>query len=147
MNLLDTVVVTSRSFSKNEGLANTLKAKYSKVIFNDSGATLQGQELINFLSSADKAIIGIEEISAEVLQQLPKLKVISKYGVGINNLDIDSMTSKGVKLGFTPGVNKQSVAELALTLMLISLRKIHNNHTEIAKDLLIKKNNLAIKRC
>jgi D-3-phosphoglycerate dehydrogenase len=43
------------------------------------------------------------------------------------------MTSKGVKLGFTPGVNKQSVAELALTLTLISLRKIHNNHTEIAK--------------
>jgi len=135
MNLLDTVVVTSRSFSKNEGLANALKAKYSKVIFNDSGATLQGQELINFLSSADKAIIGIEEISAEVLQQLPKLKVISKYGVGINNLDIDSMTSNGVKLGFTPGVNKQSVAELALTLTLISLRKIHNNHIEIAKGI------------
>ena len=135
MNLLDTVVVTSRSFSKNEALANALKAKYSKVIFNDSGATLQGQELINFLSSADKAIIGIEEISAEVLQQLPKLKVISKYGVGINNLDISSMTSKGVKLGFTPGVNKQSVAELALTLTMISLRKIHNNHTEIGKGI------------
>ena len=135
MNLLDTVAVTSRSFSKNEGLVNALKAKYSKVIFNDSGATLQGQELINFLSSADKAIIGIEEISAEVLQQLPKLKVISKYGVGINNLDIDSMTSNGVKLSFTPGVNKQSVAELALTLTLISLRKIHNNHIEIAKGI------------
>ena len=45
MNLLDTVEVTLRSFSKNEGLVNALKAKYSKVIFNDSGATLQGQEL------------------------------------------------------------------------------------------------------
>ena len=135
MNLLDTVVVTSRSFSKNEGLANALKAKYSKVIFNDSGATLQGQELINFLSSADKAIIGIEEITAEVLYQLPNLKVISKYGVGINNLDIDALKSRGMQLGFTPGVNKQSVAELALTLTLLSLRKIHNNHTEISKGI------------
>lgn len=135
MNLLDTVAVTSRSFSKNEGLVNDLKAKYSKVIFNDSGATLQGQELINFLSSADKAIIGIEEISAEVLQELPKLKVISKYGVGINNLDIDSLKSKGIKLGFTPGVNKQSVAELALTLSLLSLRKIHRNHAEISEGI------------
>ncbi len=45
MNLLDTVEVTLRSFSKNEGLVNALKAKYSKVTFNDSGATLQGQEL------------------------------------------------------------------------------------------------------
>ena len=135
MNLLDTVVVTSRSFSKNEGLANALKAKYSKVIFNDSGATLQGQELINFLSSADKAIIGIEEISAEVLHQLPNLKVISKYGVGINNLDIDALKSRGVQLGFTPGVNKQSVAELALTLTLLSLRKVHRNHTEITEGI------------
>ena len=131
MNLLDTIAVTSRSFSKNEDLVNALKAKYSKVIFNDSGATLQGQELINFLSSADKAIIGIEKISAEVLHQLPNLKVISKYGVGINNLDIDTLKSKDIRLGFTPGVNKQSVAELALTLALLSLRKIHHNHTEI----------------
>ena len=60
MNLLDTVAVTSRSFSNNQDLVNALKAKYSKVIFNKSGATLQGQDLINFLSSADKAIIGIE---------------------------------------------------------------------------------------
>ena len=135
MNLLDTVAVTSRSFSKNEGLVNELKAKYFKVIFNDSGATLQGQELINFLSSADKAIIGIEEISAEVLHQLPNLKVISKYGVGINNLDIDTLKSKGVQLGFTPGVNKQSVAELALTLTLLSLRKVHRNHTEITEGI------------
>ena len=135
MNLLDTVVVTSRSFSKNEGLVDALKAQYSKVIFNNSGATLQGQELINFLSSADKAIIGIEEISAEVLHQLPNLKVISKYGVGINNLDIDALKSKGVQLGFTPGVNKQSVAELALTLTLLSLRKVHRNHTEITEGI------------
>ena len=135
MNSLDTIAVASRSFSKNQSLVRSLEAKYSKVIFNNTGKTLQDQELVHFLSSADKAIIGIEQMSAEVLQQLPKLKVISKYGVGINNLDIDSMTSQGVKLGFTPGVNKQSVAELALTLTMISLRKIHNNHTEIGKGI------------
>ena len=133
MNFLDTVAVASRSFSTNQSLVNSLEAKYSKVIFNKTGKTLQDQDLVNFLSPADKAIIGIEQISAEVLQQLPKLQVISKYGVGINNLDTDSMKSKGVKLGFTPGVNKQSVAELALTLTLLSLRKIHRNHTEIGE--------------
>jgi len=135
MNLLDTVAVASRSFSKNKGLVNALKAKYSKIILNDTGTTLEGQNLINFLSPADKAIIGIEEISSEILQQLPKLKVISKYGVGINNLDIEALKLKGIKLGFTPGVNKQSVAELALTLTMLSLRKIHRNHAEIAKGI------------
>ena len=117
MNSLDTIAVASRSFSKNQSLVRSLEAKYSKVIFNNTGKTLQDQELVHFLSSADKAIIGIEQMSAEVLKQLPKLKVISKYGVGINNL----------------GVNKQSVAELALTLTLLSLRKIHRNHTEIVE--------------
>ena len=135
MNSLDTVAVASRSFSKNEGLVNALTAKYSKVIFNETGTTLQGEDLVNFLSSADKAIIGIEKISEEVLHQLPRLRVISKYGVGINNLDTDSLKSKGIKLGFTPGVNKQSVAELALTLSLLSLRKIHRNHTEITEGI------------
>lgn len=135
MNLLDTVAVASRSFSKNQGLVSALKAKYSKVTFNQTGTTLQGKDLVNFLSSADKAIIGIEKISAEILDQLPRLKVISKYGVGTNNLDIDSLKSKGVNLGFTPGANKQSVAELALTLTLLSLRKIHRNHTEITEGI------------
>ena len=133
MNSLDIIAVASRSFSKNQSLVRSLEAKYSKVIFNNTGKTLQNQELVHFLSSADKAIIGIEQMSSEVLKQLPKLKVISKYGVGINNLDLASLKSKGVKLGFTPGVNKQSVAELALTLTLLSLRKIHRNHTEIVE--------------
>ena len=40
-----------------------------------------------------------------------------------------------MQLSFTPGVNKQSVAELALTLTLLSLRKVHRNHTEITEGI------------
>ena len=135
MNSIHTVAVASRSFSKNTALIGALKAQYSNILLNETGKTLEGRDLINFLGSADKAIIGIEDISAELLDHLPKLKVISKYGVGINNLDIDALKAKGVKLGFTPGVNKQSVAELALTLTLLSLRKIHRNHIEITEGI------------
>ncbi|MDC1326639.1 hypothetical protein N8299_04860 [Gammaproteobacteria bacterium] len=59
MNLLDTVAVASRSLLKNQALVSALKAKYTKIIFNETGAILQGQDLVDFLSSADKAIIGI----------------------------------------------------------------------------------------
>jgi len=133
MNSSETIAVASRSFSRNEGLISALKQKYSNIILNQTGKTLKGQELVNFLRPADKAIIGIEEISNGVLQQLPKLKVISKYGVGLNNLDVDAISSKGIMIGFIPGVNKQSVAELALTLSLMALRKIHRNHIEITE--------------
>ena len=57
MNSLETIAVASRSFSKNTNLINKLKQKYSKIILNETGKTLEGYELITFLSSAYKAII------------------------------------------------------------------------------------------
>ena len=131
MNQQDVVAVTSRSFSKNDFLVGELKKLYSRVLLNDTGKTLRDEDLIDFLKEANKAIIGIEKISNSVLSQLPKLKVISKYGVGLNNLDLEQLQSRNIKLGFTPGVNKQSVAELALTLIFTGLKKIQGNNIDI----------------
>ena len=131
MNTIDTVAVASRSFSKNNDLVKNLQSKYSSVVLNNFGKTLQGDELINFLMPATKAIIGIEELTEPVLAKLTKLKVISKYGVGLNNLDLKLLKKRNIRLGFTPGVNKQSVAELALTLILIGLKKIQDNNINI----------------
>ena len=131
MNTIDTVAVASRSFSKNDDLVKNLQSKYSSVILNNFGKTLQGDELVNFLMPATKAIIGIEDLTEPVLAKLSKLKVISKYGVGLNNLDLKLLKKRNIRLGFTPGVNKQSVAELTLTLILIGLKKIQDNNLDI----------------
>jgi D-3-phosphoglycerate dehydrogenase len=131
LNTQDSIAVASRSFSKNNFLIASLKERYASIILNKSGKTLQGDELVNFLMPANKAIIGIEAITDSLLSQLPNLHVISKYGVGLNNLNLKAMKAREIKLGFTPGVNKQSVAELALTLMLMGLRKIHGNNLDI----------------
>ena len=131
MNTIDTVAVASRSFSKNDDLVKYLQSKYSSVILNNFGKTLQGDELVNFLMPATKAIIGIEELTEPVLDKLSKLKVISKYGVGLNNLDLKLLKKRNIRLGFTPGVNKQSVAEMTLTLILIGLKKIQDNNIDI----------------
>ncbi len=131
MNTKDIVAVASRSFSKNTFLVSKLKNLYSSIILNETGKTLVGEDLVNFLKPASKAIIGIETMPDHVLSELPNLKVISKYGVGLNNLDLELLKNYKIKLGFTPGVNKQSVAELALTLILIGLKKIQNNNIDI----------------
>ena len=131
MNTIDTVAVASRSFSKNDDLVKNLQSKYSSVILNNFGKTLQGDELVDFLMPATKAIIGIEELTEPVLAKLSKLKVISKYGVGLNNLDLELLKKRNIRLGFTHGVNKQSVAELTLTLILIGLKKIQDNNIDI----------------
>jgi len=131
LNTKDTVAVASRSFSKNTSLVRRLKNLYSSIILNETGKTLEGEDLVYFLKPASKAIIGIEAMPNSILSELPKLKVISKYGVGLNNLDLELLKKYKIKLGFTPGVNKQSVAELALTLILIGLKKIQDNNIDI----------------
>ena len=125
------VAVTSRSFSTNQFLVKKLKESYPNVSLNLTGKTLKENELVKFLATADKAIVGIEIIDKDILDQLPKLKLISKYGVGLNNLDLDECKKRNIQIKFQPGSNKQSVAEFTLLIMLNSLRQVHNNKTEI----------------
>ena len=99
MNTEDTVAVCSRSFSRNEILRKELLTRYSKVTFNDAGASLAGDDLVKFLSGATKAITALEEISESVLSQLPNLKVIGKYGVGTDMIDMRAMRRHGKYLG------------------------------------------------
>ena len=73
MNKNEVIAVTSRSFCKNMTLVEELKTRYAQVLLNDTGKTLAGNDLINFLSKADKAIIGIEDMSAEHLAKIPNL--------------------------------------------------------------------------
>lgn len=129
MNTSDIVAVASRSFSKNEFLRLELLKQYKHVIFNETGKVLEGNDLVQFLQNADKAIIALEKIDASILAQLPKLKVISKYGVGLNNLEYQALNEFGIKLGWIKGVNKRSVAELALSFALILSRKISENNS------------------
>ena len=128
------IAVTSRSFSQNTILVTELKDIFENVKLNNSGQTLVGDKLRDFLKDAEQAIIGIEEIDYELLRSLPKLKLISKYGVGLNNIDNDACNEFEVKISFTPGANKRSVAEFTLLLILNSLRRIDLNKTEILNN-------------
>lgn len=134
MNIIDKVAVTSRSFSKNEYLVNELKKRYKNIRLNDTSKTLVGNELLDFLQYQNKVIVGLEDINNNLLEKLPELKVISKFGVGLNNIDLKSMKKNNISLGFEPGTNKQSVAELALMHIFISLRKLPSSKENILSN-------------
>jgi len=131
MNSIDKIVVTSRSFSKHKVLRQELLSKYSNVKFNDEGLKLTGGDLIDFLEGADKAITALEVIDDSVLLTLPKLKVISKYGVGIDMIDTDALKKHNVKLGWTGGVNRRSVSELVISSAISLLRHILVANNEV----------------
>jgi phosphoglycerate dehydrogenase-like enzyme len=118
------IAVAARSFSRNAALRAELSARYPHVTFTESPAVLDGDALIEFLRGHDHTIVGLERIDDRVLAAVPELKVISKYGVGLDGLDIDAIARRGIKLGWTGGVNRRSVAELTLAFAIALLHRV-----------------------
>jgi phosphoglycerate dehydrogenase-like enzyme len=125
------VAVTSRSFSRNDILRKELLQQYKNVKFNDNGLSLQGNVLIDFLQGCHKAITALEVIDNDLLSRLPSLKVISKYGVGLDMIDMKAMKKHNVKLGWTGGVNRRSVSELVISFAIALLRHVPASHREV----------------
>lgn len=125
------VAVCSRSFSNNAVLRSELLVEYPNVSFNDSGLTLHGDALLEFLQGHERAIIALEVIDDVLLSQLPGLKVISKYGVGLDTIDLAAMRSRGKRLGWSGGVNRRSVSELVIAFAIAMLRHVPEANREI----------------
>jgi D-3-phosphoglycerate dehydrogenase len=124
MNDETRVAVASRSFSRHPVLRRELLARYSQVTFNDDGRSLGGEALVDFLGGHAKAITALEVLDARVLSRLPELRVVSKYGVGLDMLDLTAMETHGVRLGWTGGVNKRSVAEMVVAAAIALLHRV-----------------------
>ncbi len=131
MNTIDRIAVCSRSFSRNPLLRKELLARYQHVKFNDDGLKLEGDDLIAFLKGHNKAITALEKINDDVLSQLPDLAVIGKYGVGLDMIDIEAMRHHGKRLGWTGGVNRRSVSEMVIALIITMLRHFPTAHNEV----------------
>ena len=131
MNSLNKIAVCSRSFSRNKMLRRELSKKYNNVKYNDSGLSLSDGLLVEFLQGSSHAIIALEKIDDNILSQLPELKVISKYGVGLDMINMKSMQKYGIRLGWSEGVNRRSVSELVISLSIALLRHIPESNKKI----------------
>ena len=118
------VAVTSRSFSKHPELRRVLSERYPNTTFNGAGESLRGGGLIGFLKGHEKAITALEPLDAALFDAVPELRVVAKYGVGLDMIDLAAMQARGVKLGWTAGVNRRAVAELALGFALTLIRRL-----------------------
>ena len=118
------VAVASRSFSRDARLRDELRRRYSRVRFNETGHTLVGAALVEFLGGHSKAITGLEALDERLFHAVPELRVVSKYGVGLDMIDVDAARRHGVRVWWTPGVNRQAVAELTVCLMIALCRRV-----------------------
>ena len=118
------VAVASRSFSRNRTLRNELSLRYPHSRFNDTNRVLAGGELVTFLRGHTKAITGLDVVTDAVFRAVPELRLVSKYGVGLDTIDLAAARRHGVTVRWTPGVNRQAVAELTVAFMISLCRAI-----------------------
>jgi phosphoglycerate dehydrogenase-like enzyme len=129
------VAVTSKSFSKNKILIDELIKYFSDIKLNLGTKKLNDDELIEFLEDCDGVIVALEEINKKVIDALPNLKVISKFGVGLDNINLDYCKQKDIKIGWIGGVNKTSVAEMALGFMLMLTRNLYISSNKLSNNI------------
>jgi D-3-phosphoglycerate dehydrogenase len=119
------LLVTPTSYGKNDPrLKKELEALAESVIYNPTGKPLSSNEVADLLPGVDGYIAGLDVIDRSALAKADQLKVISRYGVGVDNVDLEAAKEKGIVVTNTPGANSGSVAELALGLILALARQI-----------------------
>ncbi|MCA9996410.1 MAG: phosphoglycerate dehydrogenase [Anaerolineales bacterium] len=119
------VLVTPRSFGQSDPrMKDELETAVNEVIYNPTQQPLTSKQLRGLLADCDGYIAGLDHIDRDVLEHAPRLKVIARYGVGVDKVDLDAAQALGIVVTNTPAANATSVAELTLGLMLSLARQI-----------------------
>lgn len=125
------IKVSTVAFSTNKHLVKKLKYHFPDAEINEEGCRIPEGKLASFYKEADGIIVGLEKITDELLDMLPNLKVISKYGVGLDNIDIKACQDRNISIGWTAGINKRSVAEMAIGFMLALCRNLYMTSNQL----------------
>ncbi len=119
------IAITTSSFAQDDSKpVQILEGKNCILVRNSFGRSLSKEETLDLLKGCQGVVAGLEVYDAAVLDQLKELKVISRVGVGLDNVDVAYCQKKGITVLTTPDGPIQSVAELTLGMILNLLRHI-----------------------
>lgn len=119
------ILITPRSFQQSgEESSNLLKQNGFELVFNTTGKTLTEEQMLEQCAEVDGLIVGVDPVTAKVLQNSKRLKAVSKYGAGLDNIDIKVSEELGIRVDKAAGTNATSVAELAVGLFFSLARSI-----------------------
>ena len=116
------ILLTTTSFQDTPGGHHRLLADTGWEIVRARGPLSEAQTL-ELVGAIDAFLCGDDAITRRVLEKArPRLQIISKYGIGVDKIDVKSATELGIPVLFTPGVNHTTVAEHTF-LLLLALEK------------------------
>ena len=125
------ILLTTTSYQDIPGPHHDLLESTDIEIIRERGP-LSEEEMLGLVGDVDAILCGDDVITRKVLKKAaPRLKLLSKYGIGVDKIDVDSATEMGIPLSFCPGVNHTTVAEHTFALLLALNRRLVDevNHT------------------
>ncbi|MBC8011145.1 MAG: 3-phosphoglycerate dehydrogenase, partial [Burkholderiales bacterium] len=118
------VLLTTTSFQDTPGIHHEMLAAAGFEIVRERGP-LPEARMLELAGQFDAYLCGDDAMTRAVMQKsLPRLKVISKYGIGLDKIDLAAAKDLALPVLFTPGVNHTTVAEHTFALLLATVRNL-----------------------
>lgn len=117
------ILIATSTFAKDDPGILALCKDSCDITLNPYGRKLTGSELIELGKATEGIIAGTENYNEATLKRLPKLRVISRCGVGMDSIDLAAASRLGIRLYNTPDAPTTAVAELTVGLILSLLRE------------------------
>ena len=119
------IAVTPRSLSaEGHPALSLLTSRGYDIVYPAPGKTPSEEDLLRTVPDCVGWLAGVEPISSAVLAAAKRLRVISRNGTGVDNIDLGLAESCGIRVERAIGANARGVAELAITLMLSAFRSV-----------------------
>jgi D-3-phosphoglycerate dehydrogenase len=117
------ILVTSRSYGRYYPDQLERLKSVGEVVFSET-APLKEEDLLKMVGEYDAIVAGVDEYTARVLDAAKNLKILARYGVGVDNVDLEAATRNGIIVTYTPGANTNAVAEHTFALIMALVRDI-----------------------
>lgn len=129
------ILVSNIGFGIASPQSLKLLQNYGNVILNKESVRFNEQSFIEKIANIEILIAGTEKITRAILEKAKNLKLISRVGVGVDNIDLDFVRKKKISISYTPEAPSEAVPEFTVALMLnllknisISDRKMHEKN-------------------
>jgi phosphoglycerate dehydrogenase-like enzyme len=136
---MNKVIVTPRSLSSGgHPLLDRIRDAGYELVFPSPGAQPSEAELGAAIADATGYLAGVEPIGSRVIEAASRLRVISRNGSGVDNIDLEAASKKGIVIRRAEGANARGVAELAFGLILDSARSISRVNSALKSELWVR---------
>ncbi len=130
------ILVTASAVAKTgQHALELLRDAECEVLLPPKFGPLNADEILKLLSGMDAVLASLDRYSAGVLasEEAAQLKIISRWGIGYDAIDLWAATQNGIVVTYTPGMADDAVADYAFALLLALARRVHEGHATVRK--------------